>query len=140
MKPWHGWALAIALAAPAPLGPAPPAAAADAPTRAIEGTWRVVIDQSRGRCGWRGTISLTRTGRRIAGEGQASPSKRQRRCPTLKGAVEGRIEGRQVRFGFATGRLGTAEFEGTLGDKPGIMSGRWSARRASGRWQATRVE
>lgn len=132
-------AVAAVLLALVPTSPAPPARAADTRPAAIEGVWHVVIHQDRGRCTWRGTIALAETGERIAGEGGAKPPRHLRRCRALNGAVEGRVEGRRVRFGFATGPLGAADFEGTLGEGRRTMAGTWSARRAAGRWRAERV-
>jgi hypothetical protein len=43
-----------------------------------------------------------------------------------------------VRFGFATGRLGRAEFSGRVVKGGAEMQGDWSARAAAGQWAAAR--
>lgn len=104
----------------------------------VAGAWALTIEGRDGRCVWRGRIGLRQHAGRISGAGWARPKNRGRRCPDLKGKVEGEVEGRVVRFGFATGRLGTAQFEGRLAAGRRVMRGHWDAGRASGVWSARR--
>lgn len=113
-------------------------AAAQSGPAVVEGHWAVTIERKGRGCVWRGRIRLSQRGGRIAGAGWARAVKRARRCPDLKGKVEGEVEGRVVRFGFATGRIGTAWFEGQLASRGSTMRGRWRAGRATGAWSAAR--
>jgi hypothetical protein len=115
-----------------------PALAANHSALDITGDWRLDIEQKR-RCRWQGRVRLDQNGVQLTGGGEAVATKSQRFCPNLKGEVEGSVNGAQVNFGFATGRLGTGEFEGTLGPGGRILSGTWSAGRAVGTWRAERV-
>ena len=113
--------------------------AAEAPGISVAGLWAVVIEQPRRRCRWEGSVRLEQRGDRIAGSGEAKPVGHNRRCPLLKGKIDGKVDGNSVRFGFATGRLGVADFEGTLGEGGRTMSGRWRGRSAAGQWRAERA-
>jgi len=105
----------------------------------VQGTWAVVIDRARRGCVWRGRIRLVqRRGARIVGSGWANSKGRSSQCPALQGKVEGTVSGPMVRFGFATGRLGTARFEGFVDVDRGIIKGDWAAGRRSGNWSAKR--
>ena len=104
----------------------------------VTGNWQVDIEQKR-RCRWQGSIRLDQNGAELTGGGEAVATKGQRFCPNLKGEVEGSVNGAQVKFGFATGRLGTGEFGGTLAPDGRMLSGTWSAGRAVGIWRAERV-
>lgn len=103
----------------------------------VEGTWAVAIEQPRTRCRWEGHVRLVQRGLKITGSGKAEPVGRSRRCPPLEGDIDGKVDGHSVRFGFATGRLGLVEFEGTLGDRARSLAGRWRGRAASGKWWAS---
>jgi len=103
----------------------------------VEGTWAVAIEQPRTRCRWEGHVRLAQRGLKITGSGKAEPVGRSRRCPPLEGNIDGKVDGHSVRFGFATGRLGLVEFEGTLGDRARSLAGRWRGRAASGKWWAS---
>jgi hypothetical protein len=106
----------------------------------VEGRWIVVIELGSGRCRWRGSVSLRQDGRRVFGEGSARPhGRRSRRCPSLGGGIEGRVTGPRIGFGFATGHLGRADFEGTYDPKTETMRGHWRAGRAAGAWSAERA-
>ena len=75
-----------------------------------------IVQPSTG-CDWLGEVRLKEQGGVLGGQGSATPSKDSRdprRCPPLKGAVDGTVQGTTVRFGFATGRLGRAEFSGRV--------------------------
>jgi hypothetical protein len=109
--------------------------------RAVDGNWGVRIVQPATGCDWVGQIRLSERAGRISGRGQAAPSSEARqpaRCPRLEGQVEGERRGEVVRFGFATGRLGKADFEGRLDAGEREMHGTWRARSASGQWAAGR--
>jgi hypothetical protein len=105
----------------------------------VTGNWQVDIEQKR-RCRWQGQIRLDQDGTMLTGSGEAAPPPAQRFCPRLKGEVEGSVNGAQVNFGFATGRLGTGEFDGTLAPGGEVLSGTWSAGRAVGTWRAVRLD
>jgi hypothetical protein len=114
------------------------AAAADEP---LSGRWAVRIVQSSTGCDWTGEVRLDEKDGTLTGDGSAAASKDSRdprRCPPLKGEVNGTVRGDVVRFGFATGRLGKAEFEGKVVAKSKQMQGLWSARSAAGQWAAAR--
>ena len=113
--------------------------AAEPPPKAVAGLWAVAIEQPRTRCRWEGHVRLAQKGRRLSGSGKAKAVGRNRRCPPLKGNIDGRVDGDSVRFGFAMGRLGVAEFEGALGDRGRTLAGRWRGRAASGLWWASRA-
>ncbi len=113
--------------------------AAEPPPKPVAGLWAVAIDQPRTGCRWHGHVRLAQRGRRITGSGKAQPAGRNRRCRPLKGAIDGNVDGNHVRFGFATGELGTADFQGMLDIGGLAMEGRWRARSASGRWWAERA-
>lgn len=104
----------------------------------VTGNWQVDIEQKR-RCRWQGHVRLDQDGTTLTGSGEATPPPAQRLCPRLKGVVEGSVNGAQVKFGFATGRLGTGEFDGILAPDGHMLSGTWSAGRAVGTWRAERV-
>lgn len=104
----------------------------------VTGNWQLDIEQKR-RCRWQGRVRLDQNGAQLTGGGEAVAAKGQRFCPNLKGEVEGSVNGAQVKFGFATGRLGTGEFDGTLAPSGEVLSGTWSAGRAVGTWRAERV-
>lgn len=104
----------------------------------VQGSWSVVIDRARRGCVWRGRIRLVQRGTRIVGSGWAHAKGRSPGCPELRGKVEGTVSGRLVRFGFATGRLGAARFEGFVDSDRGTMKGDWAAGRRSGNWSGKR--
>jgi hypothetical protein len=104
----------------------------------VQGSWAVVIDQARRGCVWRGRIRLVQRGSRVAGSGWAQTKGRSNQCPELHGKVEGTVSGPLVRFGFATGRIGTARFEGFVDVENGTIKGDWSSDRQSGNWSAKR--
>ena len=102
----------------------------------VTGTWRVDIEHQRRRCLWQGQVRLDQNGTQLTGTGEAAAPRAQRFCPLLKGDVEGSVNGRQVQFGFATGRLGTGEFDGALAKNGRMLKGTWSAGSAAGTWRA----
>ena len=102
----------------------------------IQGRWRVMIELSSGRCRWRGFVELRQRGRRITGRGSARPARKARRCPVLAGKIRGHITGARIGFGFPTGALGRADFEGRLDSRTGTMRGSWNARSRGGSWRA----
>lgn len=116
------------------------ALAADSSQFNVTGVWRVDIKQNRRRCQWQGQVHLDQTGTKLTGSGEAAASQAKRFCPRLKGDVEGSVNGAQVKFGFATGRLGIGEFDGALVDGGRMLSGTWSAGSAAGTWQAERLD
>lgn len=118
-------------------------AAAQAPASAtpLTGLWAVRIVQPATGCDWLGEVRLKEQAGVLSGQGSATPSKdsrNPRRCPPLKGGVDGTVQGATVRFGFATGRLGRAEFTGQALRGGAQMQGDWSARAAAGQWAAGR--
>ena len=118
-------------------------AAAQAPSggKPLTGLWAVRIAQPASGCDWLGEVRLKEQAGALSGQGSATPSKDSRdprRCPPLKGAVDGTVQGATVRFGFATGRLGRAEFSGRVVKGGAEMQGDWSARAAAGQWAAAR--
>jgi hypothetical protein len=104
----------------------------------VQGSWSVVIDRARRGCVWRGRIRLVQRGTRVAGSGWAQAKARSTHCPQLQGKVEGTVSGPLVRFGFATGRIGTARFEGFVDAEKGTIKGDWSSGRQTGNWSAKR--
>jgi len=138
--------LARALLLPAALlvhGALPgPARAGDEPPRSeLDGDWGVRIVEPATGCEWLGQIRLEETAAKISGRGTAAPGPAARagaRCPRLAGRVEGERRGDVVRFGFATGPLGNADFEGRLAPQGGEMRGSWRTRAAAGQWAAGR--
>lgn len=112
---------------------------ADVRTDTVSGLWAVAIEQPRAGCRWEGHVRLAQKGKRIAGSGEAKPVARGRHCAALNGEIKGTRQGARVRFGFATGRLGTADFTGTVGGGGWTMDGRWRTRSAAGRWRAERA-
>ncbi len=112
--------------------------AGEPPLHWVAGLWEVAIEHPRTRCRWEGHVRLTLRGLRITGSGELNPVDRNRRYPPLKGNIDGKVAGDSVWFGFAMGRLGAAEFEGTRGDRGRTLAGRWRGRKASGRWWASR--
>lgn len=107
----------------------------------LTGRWGVRIVQPATGCDWVGEVRLDQRSAVLTGEGSASAtnhSRDPRRCPPLKGEVNGSVRGEIVRFGFATGRLGKAEFEGRLLKQGSEMQGSWTARSAAGQWAAAR--
>lgn len=118
-------------------------AAAQVPSsgRPLTGLWAVRIVQTASGCDWLGEVRLKEQAGVLTGQGSATPSKDSRdprRCPPLKGAVDGTVQGATVRFGFATGRLGRADFAGRVVKGGAEMQGDWSARAAAGQWAAAR--
>ena len=112
---------------------------AEPPPKSVAGLWAIALEQPRTRCRWEGHVRLAQKGRRLSGSGKAKAVGRNRRCPPLKGNIDGEVDGNSVRFGFAMGRLGVAEFEGALGDGGRIVAGRWWGPTASGLWWAERA-
>ncbi len=111
------------------------------PLLPLTGSWAVRIVQPATGCDWVGEVRLKERSGVLTGEGAASATKASRdprRCPPLKGEVNGAVHGEIVRFGFATGRLGKAEFEGRLVKQGREMHGSWTARSAAGQWAAAR--
>lgn len=111
------------------------------PVLPLTGRWAVRIVQPATGCDWVGEVRLNERSAVLTGEGAASATKASRdprRCPPLKGEVNGSVRGEIVRFGFATGRLGKAEFEGRLVKQGREMQGSWTARSAAGQWAAAR--
>ncbi|MDH3240125.1 MAG: hypothetical protein OEO83_05610 [Alphaproteobacteria bacterium] len=104
----------------------------------VQGTWAVVIDRSRRGCVWQGRIRLVQRGSQIVGSGWANAKGRSTRCRELRGKVEGTVSGPLVRFGFATGPLGTARFEGYVDSDRGTIKGDWASGSRSGNWSAKR--
>lgn len=104
----------------------------------VTGNWCVEIEHDRRRCHWLGQVRLDQATGALTGEGEATPS--HRLCPLLKGAVKGSVTGSEVRFGFATGRLGTGEFAGDAAPDGRTLTGTWAARSAAGTWRAERIE
>ena len=116
-----------------------PLLAADATAgRLLTGEWGVLIVQPRTGCEWNGAIRLVERDGRITGRGYATASSSQPRCPRLEGKVSGAIQGEVVRFGFGTGALGKAEFEGYVSQSANEMTGTWTTRFAAGEWAAAR--
>lgn len=119
---------------------AEPAKPAD-PAPPLTGRWAVRIVQPATGCDWVGEVRLNEKAAVLTGEGSAAATKASRdprRCPQLKGEVNGSVRGQIVRFGFATGRLGKAEFEGRVVKQGREMQGSWSTRSAAGQWAAAR--
>ena len=111
------------------------------PARPLTGLWAVRIVQPATGCDWLGEVRLKERAGVLSGQGSATPTKESRdprRCPPLKGAVDGTVQGATVRFGFATGRLGRAEFTGRVLRGGAQMQGDWTARAAAGQWAAGR--
>ena len=118
----------------------PFAALAEQPTKLdVTGDWRVDIENKRRRCRWQGQVHLDQIGTQLTGRGEATAPPAQRFCPRLKGKVEGSVNGQQVKFGFATGRLGTGEFDGQLAPDGRMLNGTWAAGSAAGTWRAERL-
>lgn len=116
-------------------------AAGSPPTPPLTGLWAVRIVQPSTGCDWVGEVRLNEKAAVLTGEGSAAATKASRdprRCPPLKGQVNGSVRGEIVRFGFATGRLGKAEFEGRVVKQGREMQGSWSTRSAAGQWAAAR--
>ena len=151
-RQWIGRGVLMAAAVMAALGLASLAARsqAQAETRAqaevqaeipdIHGRWSVAIELSSGCCRWEGSVTLRQRGREITGKGAVRPVGRRRRCPSLGGAIKGRITGPRIGFGFATGALGRARFDGIYDPQTDTMEGAWRARNATGPWRADRVK
>ena len=111
------------------------------PAPALTGRWAVRIVQPATGCDWLGEVRLDERAGVLTGEGSATATKASRdprHCPPLKGEVNGSVRGEIVRFGFATGRLGKAEFEGRIAKQGREMQGSWSTRSAAGQWAAAR--
>lgn len=105
----------------------------------VTGDWTVDIEHPR-RCRWQGRVRLDQNGTELTGNGEAAAPPAQRFCPFLKGEVKGSVDGPRVEFGFATGRLGTGEFAGTLSPGGRRLEGTWTARSAAGNWRAERID
>lgn len=105
----------------------------------VTGLWRIDIEHKRRRCRWQGQVHLEQNGTRLTGSGEAAASPAQRFCPLLKGKVEGSVGGQVIKFGFATGRLGTGDFDGLLVPGGRRLTGTWSAGSAAGTWNAERL-
>jgi hypothetical protein len=119
----------------------PPSAWAAEPSQLnVTGVWRVDIEHKRRHCRWQGQIRLDQNGTQLTGTGEAAAPPAQRFCPRLKGDVEGSVNGQQVKFGFATGRLGTGQFDGAVEAGGRMLNGTWSAGAASGTWRAERLD
>ena len=116
-----------------------PVKAADTDVIDVTGNWHVSIEQNRRGCRWQGQVRLDQDGAQLTGSGEAAAPPALRLCPRLKGEIEGSVNGARVKFGFATGRLGTGEFDGALAPEGQVLSGTWSAGRASGVWRAERL-
>lgn len=118
-----------------------PAGAGGAVAQPLTGRWAVRIVQPATGCDWVGEVRLDEKATVLTGEGSASATKDSRdprRCPPLKGEVNGSVRGEIVRFGFATGRLGKAEFEGRIVKQGREMQGTWATRSAAGQWAGAR--
>ncbi len=116
-------------------------AADPAARRTLTGDWGVLIVQPATGCEWSGVIRLREQAGRITGDGVAEPPigpGRTSRCPRLEGQVQGDRRGEIVRFGFATGKLGRADFEGQVAADAKEMTGTWHARAARGEWSAAK--
>jgi hypothetical protein len=117
-----------------------PAVPAEPPWFDVTGLWRIDIEHNRRRCRWQGQVRLEQNGTQLTGSGEASAPRAQRFCPLLKGKVKGSVGGQVIKFGFATGRLGTGDFEGLLVPGGRRLSGTWSAGSAAGTWKAERLD
>jgi len=117
-----------------------PARSAEPPWYDVTGAWRIDIQSKRRQCQWQGQVRLELKGTLLSGAGEAAPPAAQRFCPRLKGRVEGSVGGQIIQFGFATGRLGTGEFDGLLQPGGRLMKGTWLAGSAAGTWTAERLE
>ncbi len=106
----------------------------------VTGVWRVDIEHQRRRCLWQGQVRLDQNGTQLTGAGDAAATRAQRFCPRLKGDVAGSVNGERIKFGFATGRLGTGEFDGLVAAGGRMLSGTWAAGRAAGTWRAERLD
>jgi len=107
----------------------------------LTGDWGVLIVQPTTGCEWTGVIRLREQAGRISGDGVAEPPiglGRGTRCPRLEGQVQGDRRGETVRFGFATGQLGRADFEGRVAADAKEMTGTWRTRSARGDWSAAK--
>lgn len=105
----------------------------------VTGDWHVDIEQKRRLCRWQGQMRLDQNGTRLTGMGEAAAPPDRRFCPQLKGDVEGSVNGQRIKFGFATGRLGTGEFDGALAPGGRMLNGTWAAGSAAGTWRAERL-
>jgi len=132
--PLRGFALLMTIAGCTGIG------AAFAATPTLTGEWGVLIVQPASGCEWDGVLQLREDGGRLSGKGRAAPRSPQAsaRCPWLEGAVQGERQRDTVRFGFATGRLGEAAFEGRVVPEAKTMTGTWRTRSARGEWSAAR--
>lgn len=117
-----------------------PAVPAEPPWYDVTGLWRIDIEHKRRRCRWQGQVRLDQNGTKLAGSGDAAASPAQRFCPPLKGNIEGSVGGQVIKFGFATGRLGTGDFDGLLVPGGRMLTGTWSAGSAAGTWRAERLD
>lgn len=132
---------ALAVLIVAAMGTGPVAAwAADPVQLDVTGVWRVDIEHQRQRCLWQGQVRLDQDGTQLTGEGEAAATQAQRFCPRLKGDVAGSVNGERIKFGFATGPLGTGEFDGLAAASGRLLSGTWAAGRAAGTWRAERLD
>jgi hypothetical protein len=106
--------------------------------RSLSGEWGILIVQPASGCEWNGVVRLVQRGEQLSGRGSAAGPSGSPRCPRLEGEVNGTVQGGLVRFGFGTGPLGRAEFEGRTSAGAGEMAGTWATRSASGDWAAAR--
>jgi hypothetical protein len=118
--------------------PFPLAAADESARHPLTGEWGVLIIQRARGCEWTGVIELVERSGRLSGRGSATPSPGSRHCPRLEGKVNGDVQGDVVRFGFGTGPLGRADFQGRITPGANDMNGTWSTRSAAGEWSAAR--
>lgn len=118
----------------------PSAISAEPPRFDVTGVWHIDIENKRRRCHWQGQVRLDLNGTLLTGSGEAAAPPAQRYCPLLKGRVEGSVGGQVIKFGFATGRLGTGDFDGLLAPGGRMLTGTWSAGSAAGTWKAERLD
>ena len=130
--------LAFALTVALTFAPFPADAADTGKGKSLSGEWGILIVQPVTGCEWNGVIRLIERGGELSGRGSATASSVSPRCPRLEGKVNGTVQGGLVQFGFGTGPLGRAEFEGSVAAGAGEMTGTWATRSASGDWAAAR--
>jgi hypothetical protein len=130
--------IAASLACALILAPSLSVAADTGKSRPLSGEWGILIVQPVTGCEWNGVIRLIERGGELSGRGSATASSASPRCPRLEGKVNGTVAGELVQFGFGTGPLGRAQFEGRIAAGAGEMTGTWATRSASGDWAAAR--